>query len=216
MNLKSPLYLVISLIAISLLFSRCQSSKIAYGNSYYFKQTPKPTAKTKEQAAPLDKLEVPETLESLGLPEEEVLASVDQPERRATALRLMAEAKEKIDENLAEGPLRERVEHLGELAESANNENLNRKERRAFRKELKQEVKTLAKELKETYSPNNSEEVNDLDRNLKISLILLAAGLLFSILGVIGGAVGTIFVILGTLAFVAGIVFFIIWLVEEA
>ena len=40
MTTKLTLWTMLGMLCLATCFSGCQSSKIAYGNSYYFKQTP--------------------------------------------------------------------------------------------------------------------------------------------------------------------------------
>ena len=102
-----------------------------------------------------------------------------------------------------------------QLAREVKGKQLTRQEKRAKRKELRQELRVLAKEFRNA-AP---EKTQDIDRYLKISLILVAAALLLSIIGAAtvttaGGL--NIFWLLGSLAWIGAIVFFILWLVEEA
>ena len=183
------------------LFSSCQSSKVAYGNSQYFKQTPRPVAPPTAQ----EKANLKASLEKM---------VADKP---AVAAR-MEEARQQLSEVIAKDEntaLRASVDRTKQLAREMKSEQLTRKEVRGKRKELRQELRVLAKEFR-TASP---EQTQDLDQYLKTSLILVAAALLLSIIAAVtvnAGGISVIFGVLGALAWVAALVFFIIWLVEEA
>ncbi len=201
MTTKLTLWTMLGMLCLATCFSGCQSSKIAYGNSYYFKQTPRavtpPTAT--EQA------NLKASLEKQGLTKE-------------TATTKMAEAREQLDEVVAKSEnsaLQASVARTKQLAREVKGKQLTRQEKRAKRKELRQELRVLAKEFRNA-AP---EKTQDIDRYLKISLILVAAALLLSIIGAAtvttaGGL--NIFWLLGSLAWIGAIVFFILWLVEEA
>jgi hypothetical protein len=186
------------MICLATCFSGCQSSKIAYGNSYYFKQTPRPvTPPTATEQANLKA-----SLEKRALTEE-------------AAATKMKEAREQLDEVVAKSEgsaLQTSVARTKQLAREMKGKQLTRQEKRAKRKELRQELRVLAKEFRNA-AP---EQTQDIDRNLKLALILLGAALVLSI---IAGATYTggygILWLLATLAWLAGVVFFVIWLVEE-
>ncbi len=198
MTTKLTLWTVLGMLCLATGFSGCQSSKIAYGNSYYFKQTPRPVT----PPTATEKANLKASLEKQGLTEE------------AAATKLK-EAQEQLDAVVAKSEnsaLQTSVARTKQLAREMKGEQLTRREKRAKRKELRQELRTLAKEFKNA-AP---EETQDIDRNLKLALILLGAALVLSI---IAGATYTggygILWLLATLAWLAGVVFFVIWLVEE-
>ena len=183
------------------LFSSCQSSKVAYGNSQYFKQTPR-------------KVAPPTARQEANLKASLKKVAADAPEVAAK----MEEAREQLSEVVANSEntaLRASVDRTKQLAHEMKNKQLTRKEMRGKRKMLRQELRVLAKEFR-TASP---EQTQDLDQYLKTSLILVAAALLLSIIAAVtvnAGGISVIFGVLGALAWVAALVFFIIWLVEEA
>ena len=198
MTTKLTLWTGLGMLCLATCFSGCQSSKIAYGNSYYFKQTPRPVT----PPTATEKANLKASLEKQGLAEEAVATK-------------MAEAREQLDEVVAKSEntaLQASVDRTKQLAREMKGEQLTRKEVRSKRKELRQELRVLAKEFKNA-AP---EETQDIDRNLKLALILLGAALVLSI---IAGATYTggygILWLLATLAWLAGVVFFVIWLVEE-
>ena len=200
MTTKLTLWVMLCVVALAGLFSGCQSSKIAYGNSYYFKQTPKPVAEKSaaaEAVAPLSR-ELQVSNEQLALIQRDPSALIEQAQRQLLA------AVEKTDNE----QLKEQASSMNRIADEMKGQTLTKKEARAKRKELRKELRGLAKEYR-NMAPS---ETNDLDQNLKIALILLGVSLLFFILGAFVGVLG----IIGLLALLASLVFFIIWLVNEA
>ena len=181
-------------------FSGCQSSKIAYGNAYYFKQKPRTVAPPTAQ----EKANLKASLEKQGLTEQSLTTK-------------MEEAREQLDEIAAKSEnsaLQASVDRTKQLAREMKGEQLTRKEVRGKRKELRQELRTLAKEFRNA-SPA---ETQDIDKNLRLALILLGAALVLSIIAGAtvssGGGFGILW-LLATLAWIAGVVFFVIWLVNE-
>ncbi len=197
MTNKLTLWTMLGMLCLAGGFFGCQSSKIAYGNSYYFKQKPRavkpPTAQEKDN--------LKASLEKQGLTEEALTSK-------------MAEAREQLDAVVAENgnpAFQASVDRTKQLAREMKGEQLTRKEVRGKRKDLRQEMRTLAKEFRSA-SP---EQTQAIDRYLKLSLILLAAALVLSILAGAGGTFG-ILGLLASLALIAAVIFFILWLVEEA
>ena len=199
MMTKSTLWVVVCLLASVSIFSGCQSSKIAYGNSYYFKQTPKPVSKA---TTPIEKVEIAK------LPDQSELYVSTQEKAGTQSMmekvrRQMLETAEKSDNYY----LKEKAQKVDEITSSIQEGNLSKKETRAKRKELRKELRQLVREYHA--APN---EMNDMDNGLLLSIILLAGGFLFLIIGaVLGGSGGGILVLLGLLALVGGLVALIIW-----
>ncbi|MGB3778209.1 MAG: hypothetical protein WA960_07605 [Tunicatimonas sp.] len=197
MTTKLTLWMALSIFCLAVGFSGCQSSKIAYGNSYYFKQTPRPVAPP--TAKETDNLKA--SLEKQGLTEQSLTAK-------------MEEAREQLDEAVTKSEnsaFQASVARTKQLAREMKGEQLTRKEVRGKRKELRQELRTLAKEFKNA-SP---EETKAIDRNLKLAIIFLGVALILSILagstpgyGVLG--------LLATIAIIVSVVFFVLWLLEVA
>ncbi|MEM9829457.1 MAG: hypothetical protein AAF944_02405 [Bacteroidota bacterium] len=201
MHTKPLLWVLLLTLSSSIMFSSCQSSKVAFGNSYYFKQTPKSI----DQASVASMLEEVEKVTPQGA---ELYTSLNQEmvsERDAEALIEQAQqqllaAVEKTDNT----ELKEKTARMSQLASEMNGQEFTKKEKRAKRKEVRKEVRSLVKEYK-SMSPN---EVNDMDKKLKTALILFGVGLILLFIPIIG--------VLGLLSIIAGLVFFIIWLIEEA
>ncbi len=202
MYTKSILWVGAFLVSAAFIFSGCQSSKVAYGNSYYFKQTPKTVAKPAPKVEATDEA----TLEASVAEETAVEETVETR---------MQEAKEKIaaalaDENNAE--LQASFERTKQLVSDMDDEQLTKKEVRVKRKELKKEIRTLTKEFKNA-APEATQEIH---RYLKYSLILFGVAVLLSIIAAVTvtGGFGVLWA-LSSIAWLAGAVFFVLWLLEE-
>jgi len=213
MNARSTISLMISLLAVSILFSQCQSSKIAYGNKYYFKQTPR----TEKAVVPsIERAQAPEKVLPQGLAEEAIVtASVNREVvKQESARQLMLEAKELVEANLDAGEkavLKQRAEKIQSLAQSATDKKIDRRERRAFRQEMKKEMKALAKDFNSVTDSNEANLLDDLDDNLRKAIIFwaIAVGL-----GIFSAFVPFVY-ILASISGLIGTIFFILWLVEE-
>jgi len=198
MNTKSMLWVGTLLLAVCTLFSGCQSSKIAYGNSYYFKQTPKPVEKP--SAEPVKESTLEASIEIEDISSEDIATKMEEASEQIAT----------IVEKSNNPALKESVNRTQQLAQEMKSDQLTKKEVRAKRKELRKEIKTLTKEFKNA-AP---EEKNEIDRNLKLALIFFGVALILSIIGGVS-TVGTIFWVLSSIAWIAGIVFFVIWLINE-
>nr|WKN36944.1 hypothetical protein K4G66_31755 [Tunicatimonas sp. TK19036] len=196
MQTKPILWVMMIALCASAMLSGCQTSKTAYGNSHYFKQTPRASAQTAEPASEKLPSEAPKTLEvSLN-------TEVQSPES------MIQHAQAQLEKAIAKSEnetLKAQAKRVNALAESMQQENTTAREQKAQRRALRKEIKELKKEIKA--APN---ETNDLDKNLKIALILLIAGIILGVIPVLP------IQIIGWLAFLAGLVFLLIWLVNEA
>ena len=174
--------LSLSILASLLMFSSaCETSKIAYGNSYYFKATPKPDVKAETVSVPqADKLEVNLKKDAGSLPdfENRVLEVEQKIEKLKSTQQKLEEAKEASSE-LSRSEKRKLV-----------------KEEKDQRKAIKKEVKSLAKEYKQ--SPERLEELEKVSGNLRTGIILGAVG---AVLVIIGGpllyTIGAILLVVG-------------------
>jgi len=88
---------------------------------------------------------------------------------------------------------------------------LTKAEKRAFRKELKSEVKEIIKAKKNGEDIKSIMEKKAMDNDLKMALIF---GIVAIVLSAFGGA-NSIFWILGTVAAVVALVFLIIWIGKQ-
>lgn len=181
------LSLVVWVSAASFL-SSCESSKIAYGNSYYFKQTPKKIAdrETKEQ----------DLVASIEKESADVLSVDEKVKESLGHVITLARENEELKSTL-------RTEKL-EL--SRPEKKLIKQERRENKREMRKELKTLIKEYraapKEVKESFSSEEVTGY---LRTGIILGVVGLLLMILGS-----GSVLGVIGVIALVAGLVFILI------
>lgn len=194
MQTKPILWVMLIALCTSAMLSGCQSSKTAYGNSQYFKQAPHASTQVPESDAEKLPSEAPEELEvSLN-------TEVQSPES------MIQHAQTQLNKAIAKSEneaLKAQARRINSLAESMQQENTSDREQKAQRRSLRKEIKQLKKEVKAA-----PDETNDLDKNLKIALILMLAGLILSFIPVIN--------IIGWLAFLAGLIFLLIWLVNEA
>lgn len=202
MQTKHTWWAVVGILCLACAFSGCQSSKIAYGNSYYFKQTPKPQKETPpvHTTAPEKKYEVTAT------------ASREETSKNSEAIRV-EEARQELATTLKENKspaLKASVERTRQLARDMKSETLTKQEKRATRKELRKEMRTLVKEFRHA-APEATQEI---DRYLKLAIILWGVAIILSILSGVSGSLGILWV-LATIAGIAGTVFFILWLVDE-
>lgn len=205
MKLSTSLWVLSGALLIGSVFTGCQSSKIAYGNSYYFKQSPR-------EVAPESSTEPEKVLTDV--PEEPLLVSAEpksQPHQTTEAR--ITEAEQKIVNQSAprETGVQNRIEKITEMAASARSSSLDRREKREKRQEIRREIKALSRELKA--SPQASSELSDLDPNLRKAIIFGGIGLVLSIIGSV--TLTPAIWVLASIAWLAGSVFFIIWLVEE-
>jgi len=198
------------LVSATFIFSGCQSSKVAYGNKYYFKQQPRTLTQGKE----LQPSAVPEKLESRSLADQELLASIDSELKQHKNVEAMMEkATQKLTKKLDESghaQLAERVSNISDMAAATKDQSLTKREARNKRKEVRREIRELTKEWKAT-SPNSESFLDDLDPNLKKAIIFWALGLVLSI---VASFVPFVW-ILASISWLVGTVFFILWLVEE-
>lgn len=88
---------------------------------------------------------------------------------------------------------------------------MSKAEKKEFRKELKQSVKTYAKAMKRGDHVAAEKAVQAMDHDLKLAIIFGAVGLTLTLFG----GVNSVFWILGVIAFVVGVVFFIKWVVRQ-
>ena len=186
---KPTLWITACVVALAGMFSGCQSSKIAYGNSYYFKQKPKAVA---QQPDAVDKV-APNSAELHVLAEPKAVTERDASALLEQAQTQLLEEVEKSDSKA----LKESAQHFNETVNSMKGQEMTKKETRAKRKELRQELRTLAKEYKAA-APN---ETQDMDKQLLLSIIFGGAGLIFLF----------IIPLLGILFILTSLVLLIIW-----
>jgi hypothetical protein len=200
MNLKSVILLALSMSCLSVSFTSCTSNKAAFGNAYYFKQTPRTTA---EKLPPSRVEPLPESHQlsamSAQLPanDRDVKALMDNARKK-----LMKIAGERKNEKVKASS-----EKISALTESIEKGELSKKEIKSQRKELRKELKNLKKEYK-SMAP---EETQEMDNLILLTIILAAGGLVFILLSGIVPALG----IIGLLALIGSLVTLIIWAAKQ-
>jgi len=189
MTSKISAFILIAVCLTTVLFSSCQSSKIAYGNSYYFKATPKVLS---QQEAP------PKA--------QEIVASVKKAPRNEPSATERKEAIEQKILNLQNYQKQlEETQTVLDQASTAQERREIRRQQRGEKKALRQELKQLSREIQ--LAPEEEQKEN-LSKNGRLGLIFAAIGLV--LLLVVPGSVGYI---LGTILLVVGILLLILDLV---
>lgn len=184
---KFLLLFAISVMAASFL-SSCESSKIAYGNSYYFKQTPKKIAPTQTQEK--------ELVASIEKESTEVVPVDDQVKRSVSQLATLAKEKAELTSALRS------EKHELTPSEKKSIRQDRRENKRAMRKELKtlvKEYRSSPEEFKESFS------LKEVTGNLRTGIIIGGVGL---ILMIIGGY--SVLYIIGSVLLVVGLVLILI------
>ncbi len=88
---------------------------------------------------------------------------------------------------------------------------MSKAEKKEFRKEVKEQIKSYSKSLKDGDGVKASSEMQQMDNDLKLAIIFGAVGLTLTLFGGINEA----FWILGVISIVVGVVFLIKWLVRQ-
>ena len=189
MSLKSGILLLVNILFVSILLSSCQSSKTAFGNSYYFKATPKTIADSSEEGD-----------------DKQAVASIESIQNEPTSLE---ERKEALDRKIVSLENRQKsIEQTKADIKRASTPQA----KRAFRKEQRAEKKAFRGELKELVKDIRTApeelQTENLSSNGRLGLIFAAIGLV--LLLVVPGQVGYI---LGTILLVVGLLLLILDLV---
>ncbi|MDF9797547.1 septum formation inhibitor MinC [Catalinimonas alkaloidigena] len=203
-SIKITLGLSLSLVSL-VFFSSCESSKVAFGNSYYFKQTPKKVNQTNEA---LTSQEITSTNDDKPIEIENPLEKEAKVYASAEAIVAKQSIKEKIEsvENRIE-----KVKALNELetkieesqsALSKEEKRELRKEQRQEKRELKKEIKALAKEYKK--APEEVKQQMAVSGNTRTGIIIGAVGLILLIIG------GAVLYPIGAILLVVGLVLILI------
>ncbi len=184
------LLLSLAVLALTVTFlASCESSKIAYGNSYYFKQTPKkinqpPAAATQEALA------------SVAQNSPASLTTDEKVKQSYHKLVTLAEDQAKLTQTL-------RTEKK-EMTRSEKKDL--RQEKRANKREMRKELKTLIQEYRAA-SPQDTKEAlsaKAVSGNLRTGIIIGAVGLILLIIG------GPVLYPVGAILLVVGLVFILI------
>lgn len=184
--------IVLSLVALaltaSLLFS-CESSKIAYGNSYYFKQSPKKLSSTSkapvaDQLVASTEIKSPETSSV----EEKINSSL-------TDVLALAKKHEKLENKI----------HLEKEALTRVERKSFRQERRENKREMRKELKKLVREYRSAPDAVKEKLSNkEVTGNLRTGIIIGAVGLILLIIG------GPVLYPVGAILLVVGLVFILL------
>ena len=164
-------------------FSSCETSKIAYGNAYYFKATPKPTASKEVAPAPQA-----EKLEANFNKKKEVLPDLEE--------RIIRVEEKFEDLQVVQRRLEEAKVASAELSRSEMRQII--KKEKAERKALRKEVKSLVKEYKQ--APERLEQEEKVSGNTRTGIILGAIGLVLVLIG------GPVLYTIGAILLVVGLV----------
>jgi len=184
MTIQKQLLGMVTLTVVLLFFASCETSKIAYGNSYYFKATPKavPAKHTSKQTTTAP-LEANLAAESVSLPDlEQRIQRVHQ----------------KVH-NLSQAQDQQQLAHTVQAPLNKKEKKELLKDKREQRKALKKEVRSLIKNYKR--SPNKIEEQSAVSGNLRTGIILGAIGLVLVLIGgpAILYTIGVILLVVGLL-----------------
>lgn len=182
------------LIASVILFAACSSPKYAYYFDHYDYNSGKKKIETSDVQLARTTLSTPE-LSPLQLNRDAVTAS--------------AENRIKNVENVPVVINKIRPEEKALLEQKYSS--LTKAEKRAFRKELKSEVKEIIKAKRNGEDIKSIMEKKAMDNDLKMALIF---GIVAIVLSAFGGA-NSIFWILGTVSAVIALVFLIIWIGKQ-
>lgn len=189
MTSKISTLILISACLTMALFSSCQSSKIAYGNSYYFKATPKAKA--------------PKVLPSETQP---LVASVEKVAEQIPSAAEREEAiMQKISNLQSYQKQLEETQTALDQATTASEKRKVRRQQRGKKKAFRQELKQLSRELRT--APDEVQKEN-LSKNGRLGLIFAAIGLILLLVvpGSVGYILGTILLVVGVLLLILDIV----------
>lgn len=184
---------LLTLLTLALLTSSlvsCESSKIAYGNSYYFKQTPK------KASVPLKAPEEKKLLASI----EKELPEISSVDEKLTASLSHVVALVQANAEIKTSLQREKKELTRMEKKSLRQER--RENKREMRKDLKKIVQEYHSSPEVVQGKSSAEQITG---NLRTGIILGAVGLILMLLGS-----GSMLAPIGLLLVVAGLVFILI------
>lgn len=180
--------LILALLTSSLI--SCESSKIAYGNSFYFKQTPK-------------KPSVPSTVPG----EKKLVASIEENSPEIPSI------DEKVAASLTHVAALAQANAEIKTSLQAEKKDLTRIEKKSLRQERRENKRAMRKELKKVVqeyrsAPESIQEkssAKEVTGNLRTGIILGAVGLILMLLGS-----GSLLAPIGLILLVAGLIFILI------
>ncbi|WPP51150.1 hypothetical protein [Catalinimonas niigatensis] len=189
------------LFSVVFFFSSCESSKIAFGNSYYFKQTPKKISKVQTAIEKPSPETQQKSISAQALDSKDGYASTEV----MAAEKSIKEQIEKVEEKIKKMKTLEEEEKKREI----NNITLTKAEKKAFKKEkkaeqkeLKKEIKVLAKEFKK--APEEVKKQQAVSGNTRTGIILGGVGLILLIIG------GPVLYTVGAILLVVGLVLILV------
>lgn len=169
-------------LCMLLMLSSCNSSKIAFGNSYYFKQTPKEIVTRASTVPPVSAMEFTTST----LPNTKAMAS-----RKPVS----------IPQPLAEAALR--YEHI---TKELKRDDLSRTEKQALKSEKRAQKKAFKAELKKFAQAPQQDDIDDeITGLLKAGIIVGAAGVVMLLTGILVSG-GAVLVTLGGIFLAVGVV----------
>ncbi len=177
--------LLIFSFCAALAFSSCQSSKIAYGNSYYFKQIPKHVAATVD-AATVDAATVDAAVVKDADTPGPLYASTDDGSLAATT----------SDRSQTTSIFEEKHPELTKKAPAT------RAEKKEVRQQRRAQRKAFKKELKKLVHAQQAQDRDDVRGLIKAGIITGVAGAIMLLVGVLANvafltALGGIFLAVG-------------------
>lgn len=192
MKIFSKLFFFLMIAATVGMVSSCNTSKIAYGNNYYFKAKPKEVNVHQKAVQEL------EAEELLATKNDEANITVNEPsfDKSSIAKRIkkaeqdLQEQVSARQETLTKADIKERVE----ISADKQNTRLDRAQRKQLRKEIKSAIKSYKQ------APQATEKETGVSKNTRTGIILGAAGVVLVLIG--GGILYTI----GAVLLVVGIV----------
>lgn len=185
-------------VIFACLFAACSAPKYTYYFDHYDYQAGKKAAQASATTVPTAHVEeaVEVEIEPLRLDESTLVASADEHH--------VVISKPKIRPS-------EPVEEVMKVDEAPAKryKDMSRSEKRAFRKEAKQLMRSYIEAKKEGNDVKAAEATKMMDNDLKMAAIFGAVGLVALLIG------GDVFWIIGGISLIIGVVFFVLWLSRQ-
>ncbi len=173
--------------------SSCQSSKIAYGNSYYFKQTPKAV----DAPAPREKAMVASVQPESIAP----TSAEERITRSAERVAAIAESQATLKASMKE-----------ESVSRAEKKSL-RQEARVNKREMRREMKTLVREYKAAPDAVQEKMAEQVSGNTRTGLIVGIIGIVLLIVSGATGA-GAVLYTIGSILVLVGLILILLDLLD--
>lgn len=192
MKFFSKLFFSLMIAATVGTLSSCNTSKIAYGNDYYFKAKPK-EVNDFQKAVP-----DPEAGELLATKNVEANITVNEPSfDKSSIAKRIKKAEQDLQEQVStyqEASMKAEIKEKVKIIGDKQNTRLNRAQRKHLRKEIKSAIKSHKQ------APQATEKGTGVSKNTRTGIILGAAGVVLVLIG--GGILYTI----GAVLLVVGVV----------